>query len=202
MRAAGPKTPCATVRIWPSQRAPEHFPLRSEQAELGGLAGHEGNRRAAEHILRAGVPYDHAVMEAGWIGARGLRVHDFGGIGNPEGGRPGNAPRPRLKGLVWTAPGPQTPQKRKRQPMASDSKCAMGRSRIAETRQKGGTVYESPIRSQRSGVQRVLYSDLSPRSGIMLGRWTITTSTMRSLRRFRASPMAGYFSGSGESRSS
>jgi hypothetical protein len=39
-------------------------------------------------------------------------------------------------------------------------------------------------------------------SGIILGRCTITTSTIRSLRRFSASWIAGYFSGSGLSLSS
>ena len=40
------------------------------------------------------------------------------------------------------------------------------------------------------------------RSGIMLGRWTMTTSTMRSSRRISAARRAGCFSGSGLSLSS
>lgn len=50
--------------------------------------------------------------------------------------------------------------------------------------------------------KRMLDAQAEPSPGIMLGRRTITTLVIRSLRRLRASLIAGYFSDSGESRSS
>ncbi len=71
----------------------------------------------------------------------------------------------------------------------------------------GGREMAEALRGQvfpdaQSAAFRYAYDARFARPGIMLGRSIIMTSMMRSLRRLRASRIAGYFSGARTSRSS